>query len=246
VEHGCDAAGDDGLTNVAPVLQRASQIKLMSSRTWNIKTAKLIADKDASSVVIRLMMALNDIAIANEGLGDWTFTTERKKLARQDGGRLYYGRMLMAHVFEALSIIQEIEGTPKLKALVQACDRATQSSFDAVADFLKTSDYQRLCRIRNNVSFHYDGKLAVRALGQIDRKFPSHASMYSLGHEPLDWYFQLGDLVSDRIVVRDIFNAPEDADMRAAIDPILMRMHTMAHAFSDFAGYFIRNQLKRF
>src|SRR5262245_16982481 len=111
----------------------------MSSRTWNIKTAKLIADKDVASVVLRLMMALNDIAIANEGLGDWTFTTERKKLARQDGGRLYYGRMLMAHVFEALSIIQEIERTPKLKALVQACDRGTQSSFDAVADFLKTS-----------------------------------------------------------------------------------------------------------
>jgi len=130
------------------------------------------------------MMALNDIAIANEGLADWTFTTERKKLARQNGGRPYYGRMLMAHVYEALSIIQEIEGTPNLRALVQACDRETQSSFDAVADFLKTSDYQRLCRIRNNVSFHYVGKLAVRALDQIDRKFPSHASMYSLGHDP--------------------------------------------------------------
>jgi hypothetical protein len=51
--------------------------------------------------------------------------------------------------------------------------------------------------------------------------------------------------VSDRMVVRDIFKAPEDADVRAAIDPILTRMHTMAKAFSDFAAYFIRAQLKK-
>jgi hypothetical protein len=46
-------------------------------------------------------------------------------------------------------------------------------------------------------------------------------------------------------IVRNIFKAPEDADVRAAIDPILMRLHTMAAAFSDFAGHFIRQKLKR-
>jgi hypothetical protein len=217
----------------------------MSSTTWSIRTAKLMADKEAASVVVRLMMALNDIAMANEGLGEWTVTQERRKLARQNGGRLYYGRMLMAHVYEALSIIEDIQVSSKLKMLVDACDPATQSSFDRVAAFLKAADYGMLCRIRNNASFHYDSKLAVRAVEQIDKKFPAHLSTYSLGHDPLDWYFELGDLASDRIVVRDIFKAPENADVRAAIDPILTRMHMMASAFSDFAGHFIRNQLKR-
>jgi hypothetical protein len=46
-------------------------------------------------------------------------------------------------------------------------------------------------------------------------------------------------------VVRDIFNAPEDADVRAAIDPILLRMHSMASAFQDFAAHFISAQSKR-
>ena len=86
----------------------------MSSRTWAVKTAKLITDRQAASVVVRLMMALNDIAMANEGLGEWTFTQEPRKLARQNGGRLYYGRMLMAHVYEALSIIEEIQNIPRL------------------------------------------------------------------------------------------------------------------------------------
>jgi hypothetical protein len=137
----------------------------MSSTTWIIRTATLVADEDVASVIIRLMMALNDIAMANDGLAEWTVTTERKKRARQNGGRLYYGRMLMAHTFEALSIIEEIEDNPKLKTLVQACDPMTHSSFDAVAAFLKTQDYKKtLLRIRNNASFHYDRKLAVRAL----------------------------------------------------------------------------------
>ena len=217
----------------------------MSSRTWSVGTARLMADKEAASVVVRLMMALNDLAIANEGLGEWTATQERRKLARQNGGRLYYGRMLMAHVYEALSIIENIQDSPKLRMLVDACDPATRSSFNGVAGFLETADYGMLCRIRNNASFHYNGKLAVRAVEQINKKFPEHVSTYSLGHDPLDWYFELGDLALDRIVVRDIFKAPESADLRAAINPILMRMHTMAGAFSDFAGHFIRNQLKR-
>ena len=151
----------------------------MSSRTWSVKTAKLVADKEVASVVLRLMMAQNDIAMANEGLGEWTFTHEPRKLARQYGGRLYYGRMLMAHVFEALSIIEDIQDSPKLKTLVGACDTTTRASFDAVATFLKTDDYEMLLRIRNNASFHYDAKLSVRAAEQIDNKFPEHVSTYS-------------------------------------------------------------------
>jgi hypothetical protein len=135
----------------------------MSSKTWTVRTAKLIADKEAASVVVCLMMAMNDIAMANDGLGEWTNTRERRKLARQIGGRLYYGRMLMAHVYEALSIIEEIQNSPKLKSLVDACDPETRTSFDAVAAFLRTADYGMLCRIRNNASFHYDRKLAARA-----------------------------------------------------------------------------------
>src|SRR4051794_12812648 len=101
----------------------------MSSKTWIARTAELVVDKDVALVVLRSMMALNDIAMANEGLGEWTRTQERRKLARQNGGRLYYGRMLMAHVYEALNIIEDIRDNSKLKTLVDACDLETRSSF---------------------------------------------------------------------------------------------------------------------
>src|SRR5712691_59428 len=62
--------------------------------------------------------------------------------------------------------------------------------------------------------------------------------------ETLDWYFELGDKVVDRMVVRDIFKVDEKVGMRAAIDAVLSRLHVMAAAFSDFAGYFIRHYAK--
>jgi hypothetical protein len=59
----------------------------MSSTTWSVRTAKLIADQEAASVVVRLMMTLNDMEMADVGLPEWTTTQERRKLFRQ-GGRI--------------------------------------------------------------------------------------------------------------------------------------------------------------
>jgi hypothetical protein len=158
--------------------------------------------------------------------------------------RTVHGRMQMGHVYEALLIIQTIKANPRLTAAVKRCDQRTQASFDAVAVFLKSDDFKILRRIRNNAAFHYDGKLAIRHLEHIVEKFPNHPFAYSLGHETLDWYFQLGDEIIDRLVVRDIFKIPEGTDLRAELDAILLRLHKMATAFTDFAGYFIRHYAK--
>jgi hypothetical protein len=96
-----------------------------------------------------------------------------------------------------------IRDDAKLTKTVQKCDHKTRSSFDVVVAFVGTEDYKMLLRIRNNVSFHYPDKLAVKALEQIDRIFPHHRFTYALGHDPLDWYFELGDMVIDRMVVWD-------------------------------------------
>jgi hypothetical protein len=215
------------------------------SRTFIVKSRRILHDPDLASVIVRLSMAMNDIGMANDGLGEWTTTLSNpKKKVRQNGGRLYYGRMLMSHVFEALDIINEIRRSPKLMAAVRASDRQTQASFATVAAFLGSQDL--LAQIRNSASFHYDKKRARNGIKKIVANYPTHDSVYSMGLDPLDWYFEIGDLVTDRIVVREIFAVPESVvDVSSAIDPILERMHQMAAAFSDFAGNFIRFQLKR-
>jgi hypothetical protein len=217
------------------------------SRTFIAKSRWILRDPDLASVIVRLSMAMNDIGMANEGLDEWTATLRNpKKKARQNGGRLYYGRMLMSHVFEALDIIKEIRSSSKLIATVQAADPQTRASFDAVVKFLSSPDFGLLAQIRNSASFHYDKTRARKGIEKIVAKSPDHESVYSMGVDPLDWYFEIGDVVNDRIVVREIFAVPESVkDVRAGIDPILTRMHQMGAAFSDFAGNFIRFCLKR-
>jgi hypothetical protein len=225
---------------------------MVSSRTFMGRSANLLADKGLASVVVRLMMAMNYLGVANSALAEWDQTKDRKKDARRHGGKLYYGRMLMAHVYEALHIIEEIKNSTHLKATVNRCDSKTRASFDAVAKFLHTNDYKVLGRIRNKSSFHYDPKLTVRALEKLVEKYPDHRFPYSLGQDILDWYFELGDLINDKIVVRYIFEVPDEvpdqANVRTVqteIDSILHRLHTMAVAFTDFAGHFIWHCMKK-
>jgi hypothetical protein len=205
-----------------------------------VHSARLLANPEIASVVLRLMMAMNDLGVANDALQEWDTTKNPKKRVRQNGGKLYFGRMQMAHIYEALLVIKEIMETPTLMKAVERCDAKTQESFKRVTAFLGTDDYNILCRIRNNASFHYDKKLAVRALQQIVKRWPQDVSPYSLGRESLDWYFELGDKVIDRFLVRAVFKIEEDADMRTAINDVLDRLHVMAVAFSDFAAYFVR------
>jgi hypothetical protein len=110
-----------------------------------------------------------------------------------------------------------------------------------VVAFISSKDFKFLEDIRNRAAFHYDRQLPLLVLNQIVRNYPQDVSSYSLGHETLDWYFELGDKVADRIVVREIFHVPETANMREALDAILKRLHAMAMAFSDFAACFIRH-----
>jgi hypothetical protein len=79
----------------------------------------------------------------------------------------------MAHVFEVLSIVEDIQTNPSLRTAMEQCDASTQAYFKAVAAFLGTDHHKMLLRIRNNAAFHYDSKLAVTALDQIANDSPA-------------------------------------------------------------------------
>jgi hypothetical protein len=213
------------------------------SRTKIIRSETLAANEVLASVVLRLMTAVNDFGIANAAMREWDETTDRRKLARHKGGRMYFMRMQLGHVFEALIAVKEIKDDPTLRALVDRCDERTIESFEKVAAFLGTPDHYILLRFRNNAAFHYDRRLLGRHLKRLVDRNPGHVSTYSMGTEQLDWYFEVADAVGDRLVVREVFNIPDGADVAAEADAIVQRMHDMAEAFMDFAGHFIRQNV---
>lgn len=214
-----------------------------SSTTRIIKNTR-IAESKLASILVRLMQVVNDMGIVNDSLRDWSTTTDRQRAGRRGGARAFFARVQMAYVYEALLIIQEIAKDPALKAEVEKCEKKTQDSFATVCAFLETSDFKKLLRIRNNVGFHYDAKLAERAVKEIAEKLPEDMSSMTLGQDPLDWYFQLGDKVTERIVVRHVFEVAEGADIAKESDKIGGRIFDMAQLLADFAGYFIWEHTK--
>jgi hypothetical protein len=212
----------------------------ISSRTFSVRSEKLLRDEKLGAVILRLMMAVNDIGITSSSLYEWQHTTDRKKKARWRGGVLYFGRVQSAHLFEALSIVKEIKEDNDLMAAVERADSKTQESFATVAKFIGSKDYGMMAKLRNVVGFHYEPKLSVRRLRKIVDKSPRHSMTYSLGSATLDWYFELGDLIADEIVIRDVFQIPDSADLEQAATEVLNRLRVIALAFMDFAGYFIR------
>jgi hypothetical protein len=185
------------------------------------------------------MIAMNDIGITNSSMYEWENTTDPKKKSRWRGGVLYFGRIQSAHLFEALSIIEAIKNDPDLMRAVDRADNPTKASFSVVAGFLDSADFKMMAKMRNVIAFHYNDKLVVRRLAKLVERSPDHAMLYSLGSDTLDWYFELGDLVADEIVVREVFAIPETADLRTAAIEILNRLHKIGTAFTDFAGYFV-------
>jgi hypothetical protein len=213
------------------------------STTKIIRSGKLLADPVLGSIIVRLMMSVNDIGVANAALNEWFHTDEKRKAVRREGGKLYYGRMQMGHIYEALLVIKEIVNTPNLRAYVDRCDATTVKSFSVVEAFLRSADYKTLLRLRNNAAFHYDAKLTLRYLQAVVDEAPDHTSPYTLGTEPLDWYFEVADLVVDQIVVREIFNIKGYEKFEQRRDEIMDRFHQLAVAFLDFAGHFIRQHV---
>ncbi len=218
---------------------------MMTSTQWIAKTANLLSDEDLASVLVRLMIVMNDISITNSQMLEWQTTEDPKKKPRWRGALLYFGRVQSAHLFEALEIIRELERDPRLKARVGQCSKAVNQCFDTVVQFLGTDDYGLLATLRNNVAFHYGSKLPIRRLKRLVDTQPDHRFGYSMGSDTLDWYFELGDLIIDEVVIRDVFKIDEKEDIATAAIKVLDRLHVIGDAFTRFAAYFVRECCKK-
>ena len=190
------------------------------------------------------MMFVNDTGIVNETLRDWSTTTDKDKLARKDSARGFFARLQMAYVYEVLDAIKDIRANKDWMAKVETCPKSTQDHFDKACAFLDSADYKTLTILRNNACFHYANKLAVRAVEEIALNNPDDQSKFSQGDRLLDWYFELGDKVAQRITVHHVFKVEEGKSIGKESDIIANRIFDAAEEIALFAGGFIQKQTK--
>lgn len=211
------------------------------STTRLVSHARLSAKREIASVVIRMMMAVNDAALANTALVEWRSVIDRRKAWRAQGTRMYFSRMQLGHALEAIDIIQEIQRSATLRQAVEECDHRTRRSFATLVQFIDSDDHKLLTRIRNNLSFHYSKPLTRRALDRALAREPFGHSAFSLGTEPFLWHFELADKIIDSIMVRDVIRVPSDQPAQPSTDEVLARLWDVQVAFADFAGCFARH-----
>jgi len=184
----------------------------MASTTRMVKTSK-VAWSGMSSPLTRLMMLVNDTGIVNESLRDWSTTTDKDKQARKGGARSFFARLQMAYFFEILEAIKGIQANKDWMEKVEQCPKSTKDRFAKVCAFLDSADYKTLTILRNNACFQYADKLSVKAVEEIATKNAEDQSQFSQGDGLLDWYFEHGDKVAQRIVVHQVFKVEEGKDI---------------------------------
>jgi hypothetical protein len=212
----------------------------MSSTTRIIQLSRIASQGDLGSVLIRLMIAINDMALAHDALRLWAEEEEHSRKHRERGGKIYFVRLQISHIYEALSIVKEIRDSPALMKAVERSSRRTQAAFEKLAQFIDSDKFEKIMgRIRNNLTFHYDPKTIGRALQALLEKHPTALGSISLGDDPLDWYCEPGDMIVDRAGVRDIFKVPEGVDVREETDRIIMYLHGIVQIFGGFAASLI-------
>jgi hypothetical protein len=160
---------------------------------------------------------------------------------------MYFVRLQVSHLNEALKIIRELRDDPSLMKLVDRCDAQTRASFTKLEQFMpggaQHDQFAKVAgRIRQNLGFHYDesGKLIAKALKDRVAKYGASPSSITRGSTAHLWHFELADEILDRIVVREIWKISEPGDLRTEADKMAMWIHDILLAFVDFCGEFIR------
>jgi hypothetical protein len=220
-----------------------------------VSMTKLAEQGELGGLMVRLMMAVQDFALANHAMGKWKAERDGKYKDRYIAAGRYFLRLQMSHILETFELVEEIQKSDDLKAALAACDAETQKSFAKLQEFMKNDDYKLLLMVRNTIGFHYGRKVVLQALERIKARAEKNREQkkkwndlvpITLGHEALDWHFVPTEWVENDIVVRGIFKIAEGdpAEDQDKSNEIVDRLHAVAGTFADFAGHFIKRHAK--
>lgn len=217
----------------------------MSTSTTYVTFDRLSARGDDAVLVVKLMMAFNDLAIANEGLDASKKRLAQKYTDKDRGAALYFIRVQASHLFEAMTIIDQVAASSSLQQLLSACSEQCQEAFARLLHIRTDATARKkfelyFALLRNNVTFHYDesGKRIAKAMARCATR-PINVTSFTRGTEAYSWRFKVADDVVDSIVCRDIWKIPDDADLRAEADAAADYGHAIFLDFVNFCTEFI-------
>lgn len=214
------------------------------TQTIYVNLPRLLSMGQSASLIIRLMMACNDISLANQCLKRFQEEQDPIRKHVQKGALIYFLRLQCGHLKEAMSLIQEICNDQALLPKIEHCSQKVQKCFYQMKDCLRGGqNHQRfedyVTKIRNKVSFHYDPQKVHVALEKLASRVDTSTSRITRGDDISLWRFELADAIHDSIICRQIWGIPEDADLREQADQKSDFASNLCLSFLEFCGEFI-------
>lgn len=214
------------------------------TQTKFVSLPRLQSTGKEASLIIRLMMACNYIALANECLSK--FKEDQSPIRRhvQKGALMYFVRLQCGHIKEAMDIIEEVNKDSILSRRVERLTPLAQDCFQKLVNCLKGGpnhkDYKNyIMLVRHKTVFHYDEKLVEKALNDRASRPESAISKITRGDHISLWRFEVSDDIVDSIICRYIWKIPRSADLRREADRIADFGSNLCVSLLDFCGEFI-------
>lgn len=210
----------------------------MRTHTRFLSFSKL-ANADGASIVTRVAMVCNDLAIANSSMGRYQKIESPALSHIRQGGSMYFVRMSCGHLREGVRAIQNVKEHPALSALVSKCHARAQSAFGNLCECLPNGkDHATFARyvkpIRNTIAFHYDSKEVAWALNdRVHRPSASKVCSATIGEDVHSTRFEFADALLDTIVCRKLWGIL-DADANREADRISDWCFQKSIEFLDF------------
>ena len=82
-----------------------------------------------AGIVTSLMLACNDMSLCNQALSMASKEDAYSSAKTASGARMYFLRMQISHLWEALKIVPELRASANLMRRVKSSDQRTQESF---------------------------------------------------------------------------------------------------------------------
>lgn len=163
---------------------------------------------------------------------------------------MYFVRLQLSHLHEALEVVSQIRDHPKLLRLIDDCPTGGTDCFAQLLNFAKGGSNESQFRqyvklVRNKVTFHYNADKVGAALGDRARRRGDKAHYITIADDIGRVRFQVADDLVDTLVCHHIWGIAPDADAGIEADQIANFGFTILKTLVDFAGTLITRYVER-
>ena len=220
------------------------------TRTLLVNIRKLDRQGSEGVVVVRLMMACNDLTTANQALGACLENKGGRVDYIRRGGAMYFVRLQIAHLHEALKIVSQIRRYPRLLSLINDCPGETSDHFAQLLSFADGGAHQGDFRkyvelVRHKVTFHYDERKIQAALSDRARRRGDAAHFMTLSDDVRRVRFQVADDVVNTLVCHHVWGIAPGAEAQIEADRIADLGFRIYKIFLEFAVAFIMRYVEK-